>query len=166
MTDFFRITTYSESSAEIFGLCENESRPHVYADKDNGQTWLSTVLNPDGDERRFIPVKNCLLIDPACDDNTKVLCTGLLIYTDYLVFAEVKNTQEDTFKDWLKCGAERLKNTIQIFKNNHNIDNYQNRSAYLAYKNKRLVPTSNSVLKNQFVLETGIQLFINHEIEV
>jgi len=164
MTDFFKITMYGISSNEKFGLCENASKLHTYLDESNDNTWLSTVVNPDESERRFIPVKDCLKIDVQCDDVTE-LCHGVIIFTDNLVFIELRNTR-DGFDEWLKSGVNHLKNTIKIFKNNHNIDNFQSRVAYLAYKTRRRVPTVNNNLKNKFVLETGIQLYVDHEITV
>jgi hypothetical protein len=164
MNSFFSITSYSTSAEGKFGLCENANNLHTYIEEGNESFWLSTVLNPDESEKRYIPVKNCLRIDPAFDDMVD-LCSGVLIFTDNLVFTELKNTHFD-FQTWVQSGADHLKNTIKIFKNNHNIDDYQFRVAYLAYKTKRRVPISNNALKNKFASETGMKLYISHEIDV
>jgi len=164
MTDFFKITCHSTSLADKFGLCENASKPCSYLEENQDDTWLTTVLNPDKTERRFIPVRNCLVVD-ATYDNITDFCTGIIIFTDNLVFTEVKNSDLG-FKVWLRVGTVLLKNTIKVFKNNHNIENYQTRVAYLAHRKKRLVPTVNNALKNKFVKETGIQLYISHEVSV
>ena len=162
MTDFFKIDCYGISKAREFGLCENASAPYSYLDETNVDMWLATVRNVDEDELRFIPVNGCLDID-VTKDVVKDVCTGILIFTDNLVFTELKSPN-DNIKIWVKIGAVRLKDTINLFKNNHNIENYQCRVAYLSRKS--FVPNILTTTKNKFAFETGIQLFIKHEINV
>jgi len=63
-------------------------------------------------------------------------------------------------------GEEQLRNTIRVFIENHGIEDYSSRKAYIANNKKPTFQTSQTERMEKFRQETGFRLIIQNIIKI
>ncbi len=104
--------------------------------KMNSDKWIAIVNNSKTKNVEFYAIDHCVTILRENGDDEK-RCDGLLLYSNNLIFVELKSRK----KKWFKEGQEQLKSTIDRFKENHKINDYNKVCAYVC---NNLRPKSNT----------------------
>lgn len=91
-------------------------------------------------------------------------CDGMLTYNNHIIFVELK---ERNFRNkWVGKGEEQLKNTINVFIANHDLEIYKSKKAYIANNKKPTFQSSQITRMDKFKDETGFRLIIQNTIEI
>ncbi|MFN5514695.1 MAG: hypothetical protein ACK5CA_08085 [Cyanobacteriota bacterium] len=123
--------------------------------------WIAIVENCNKIEVTFTRIDKCIEIRES--DGKR--CDGMLTYEDCIIFIELKERKGKT-REWVKDGDEQLRNTIDIFSNNHNISGYKNKKAYIANKKRPHFQESQMGRMEKFKNETGFILKIQNTITI
>ncbi|MCR9098867.1 MAG: hypothetical protein NXI25_02875 [bacterium] len=162
MIDFFDENCTEETTASLFGLCDEESGRPAYIDTENQDTWIAEVINKEQKKVEFVAVDNCIEVLEENGDMAK-RCDGLLVYEQNLVFVELKRIR----KNWVKDGIEQLKTTIAHFKaNGDNGADFSRKRAFLANSKHPQFKYSHKQEMQSFFNETGFRLIIVNKINV
>ena len=165
--DFFNNQCQQVSSEKIFGLCDEErTQKHAYIDVNNQDNWIAEIENEEQKEVYFIAIDNCIEIW-RYDDPTKMekRCDGMLGYDgNNLIFVELKDRKLRNASDFLKEAALQLAATINHFKKNCDIADYNIKAAYIA--NKKKIHRSYVARMEEFQQETGYTLRIENRIKI
>ena len=127
MINFFDEDCTEETTAPLFGICDEESGRAAYIDTENEDIWLAEVTNKEEKKVAFVAIDNCIEVLEENGDMAK-RCDGLLVYEQNLVFVELKRVR----KNWVKDGVEQLKATIAHFKENSDESDFSRKRAFLA----------------------------------
>jgi hypothetical protein len=160
--DFFQNTCKTESKNNEFGLCDDIPNQKAYIDEDNSGKWIGIVKNPESKKILFYGIDNCANIRKA-NGNLESTCDGVLKESSYLVFVELK---EATRKGWFGEGREQITNTINIFKANYDVADFDSIEGYVC---NNLKPRSNpgrATSIQMFKDDTGYILYDKNEIEI
>jgi hypothetical protein len=162
--DFFEGKCKSSSDKIEFGLCDDSppSAEPAYIDEDDNNKWIGIVKNPSEKNIKFIAIDACIDIRKP-DGGLESRCDGLLSFDNDLIFVELKSRESG---GWLKKGREQLTITVNNFKENYNITDYN--SVYANVCNS-LRPISNVGYANQiqqFYDDTGLVLKGDQIIEI
>ena len=131
-------TSFSEpacqdiTSAKLFGLCDDETRPQerAYLDEQNGGTWIAVVHNDEAFEVTFTAIDNCIETRRA-DGKMDSRCDGMLTYNTSVVFVELKE-RGGWGKNWVKDGDAQLRTSIGYFEANTDTGHLTEKRALLA----------------------------------
>ena len=160
--DFFQNTCKTESEKNEFGLCDDIPNQKAYINEDDFGKWIGIVKNPDSKKVQFFGIDNCANIRKA-NGNLESTCDGVLKESGYLIFVELK---EAIRKGWFGEGREQITNTINIFKSNYDVTDYDSIEAYVC---NNLKPRSNpgrATSIQMFKDDTGYILYDKNEIEI
>jgi hypothetical protein len=139
----------SVTNNNTFGLCDDPppSTNPAYIQHHNQNDWIATVQNIAGHDVTFKAVDNCVeLLRPNGDLESR--CDGFLKYNnDTLVFVELKDRDSS---GWLSKGREQLTITIEKFTENHNVNNYILKEAYVCNKQRPLALTGINIEVQKF----------------
>lgn len=165
--DFFNNQCQQVSSEKIFGLCDEErTQKPAYIDVSNQDNWIAEIKNEEQKEVYFIAIDNCIEIWRD-DDSTKMekRCDGMLWYDGKnLIFVELKDRNLREVSKFIKEAALQLTTTINHFKKNYNIANYNIKAAYIA--NRKKIHSSYIARMRKFQDETGCTLRIENRIKI
>ena len=165
--DFFNSQCQSVSNKKRFGLCdEQDDKEPAYIDEQNGAKWIAVVENDELKEVHFIAIDNCIEIWRD-DDSTKMekRCDGMLWYDGKnLIFVELKDRNLREVSKFIKEAALQLTTTINHFKKNYNIADYNIKAAYIA--NRKKIHSSYIARMRKFQDETGCTLRIENRIKI
>lgn len=113
---------------KIFGLCDDENNQKAYTDIDDSSKWIAKVKNKNEIDLVFTAIDNCVI------KNNEYLgrgrCDAMLTSTKHLYFIELKNVA----RRWINDAVEQLESTIQFFLDNHDIDVYRHKKAFVCNK--------------------------------
>ena len=165
--DFFNNQCQQVSSEKIFGLCDEErTQKPAYIDVSNQDNWIAEIKNEEQKEVYFIAIDNCIEIWRD-DDSTKMekRCDGMLWYDGKnLIFVELKDRNLREVSKFIKEAALQLTTTINHFKKNYNIADYNIKAAYIA--NRKKIHSSYIARMRKFQDETGCTLRIENRIKI
>lgn len=161
---FFTASCTDDTSASLFGLCDDKTNQRAYIATETQSNWIAIVENPNQHEVKFIGIDNCVPIFRA-NGEIESRCDGLLLYNDNLIFVELKERDIPPAK-WVKKGYEQLKTTILLFKQENDLSKYKSLKAYLVNSMRPNVPITQINKIQQFYTETSILLYIQQLIRL
>lgn len=163
-TDFFKDTCHRHKgkncqeyiSSNVFGICDEDAQPHAYINTSDPSIWVVSVNNDNNVNVLFVPIDKSLNIlrEDGSIDST---CDAMLVYTDNIVFVELKDKQPP----WVSKAIEQLKNTIYIFDQYHGLGNYKKRRAFASNKNAPGYAYNMQDEMELFKNETRVRLIIS-----
>ncbi len=160
------------TNSNIFGLCDD---PHpstnpAYIQHHDQNDWIATVYNIDRYDVTFKAVDNCveLLRD---NGDLESRCDGFLKYNnDTLIFVELKDRDSS---GWLSKGREQLTITLEKFAENHNVNNYILKEAFVCNKQRPIALTGINIEVQKFkddtstiLTNTGLLLKVDRNISI
>jgi hypothetical protein len=163
--NFFDANYQSQTNQYKFRLCDdpNEDPAYIDTDIDDCSKWIATVENNQEIEVIFTAIDNCIEIlrsDGTMDNR----CDGMLTYNNHLIFVELK--EKNYRNNWVVKGEKQLKNTINVFIANHDLEIYKSKKAYIANNKKPNFQSSQITRMDKFKDETGFRLIIQNTIEI
>lgn len=153
---FFVNSCKSNSNKKEFGLCDDpppSTRP-AYIDELDKSKWIATISNINSKQVEFIAIDACIDIRKT-DGNLESRCDGLISYDNDLIFVELKSRESGK---WVKKGRQQLTITVDNFKRNNNISDYNNISANICNSLRPQSHSSHAVNIQQFYDDTGLVL--------
>jgi hypothetical protein len=163
--NFFDANCQSQTNQYKFGLCDdpNKDKDPAYIDTVDCSKWIAIVENNQEIEVIFTAIDNCIEIlrsDGTMDNR----CDGMLTYNNHLIFVELK--EKNYRNNWVVKGEKQLKNTINVFIANHDLEIYKSKKAYIANNKKPTFQSSQITRMDKFKDETGFRLIIQNTIEI
>ena len=165
--DFFNSQCQFVSNKKRFGLCdEQDNKEPAYLDEQNGAKWIAVVENEELKEVHFIAIDNCPSFKSNRSDGTmEKRCDGMLWYDGKnLIFVELKDRKLRNASEFIKEAALQLTTTINHFKKNYNIADYNIKAAYIASRKK--IHRSYTERMKKFQDDTGCTLRIENRIKI
>ncbi len=162
--DFFINSCKTNSNKIEFGLCDDPppaSNP-AYIDEDDKSKWIGVVKNNSNKVVDFIAIDACIDIRKP-DGNLESRCDGLLTFDNDLIFVELKFREGG---QWLKKGREQLTITVNNFKANYNILDYDNVCGNVCNSLRPLSHSGHAANIQQFYDETELVLKSDKEINI
>lgn len=162
--NFFINNCKSSSNKKEFGLCDDPPPPSLpaYIDELDKSKWIATINNRNSKKVDFIAIDACIDIRKA-DGNLESRCDGLLAYDNDLIFVELKSREGG---QWLKKGREQLTITVDNFKDNYNISQYNDVSANVCNSLRPQSHSGHAVNIQRFFDDTGLVLRADSTIEI
>ena len=155
--NFFDPCCQTTTDAVEFGLCDDPPPPSnvpAYIDTISRNKWIAFVQNPNQISITFTAIDSCITIKRLNEEDSK-RCDVMLIYGNKIIFVELKESnRNDSFND----GIGQLTETINFFSQNHAINQYIRKTAYVANKLKLNFQSGNSARINEFKNDTGFRL--------
>lgn len=162
--DFFTYTEDVKSVPE-FGISDNagkEKPAYIDYDIQNEREWGAKVQSQDSKDYSFVAIDNNIPISkPNNENKEESRCDAMLYTKKTIAFIELKNKRKT------KAGeaAKQLKSTIKVFKENHNIEAFEYKEAYVCNKAHPHINISSNSLCDSFREETGVTLRISRTIK-
>jgi hypothetical protein len=173
------------SSSEIFGLCDDQppSISPAYINETHPAKWIGIVNNHGRRNIDFYPIDHCIpLFRPkVARQKNRVIrkaaqtivnlfrlkepdnrCDGMLLCNKELIFVELK---ERGTSGWLNDGRIQLTVTINHFRKNHDISDYNKIEAYVCNKLRPFANMGNANQIQRFKDETGLILNVQQGID-
>ena len=163
--NFFDANCQSQTNQYKFGLCDDPppSKDPAYIDTVDRSKWIAIVENNQEIEVIFTAIDNCIEIRRS-DGTMDNRCDGMLTYNNHLIFVELK--EKNYRNNWVVKGEKQLKNTINVFIANHDLEIYKSKKAYIANNKKPTFQSSQITRMDKFKDETGFRLIIQNTIEI
>jgi hypothetical protein len=162
--NFFENKCQTYSSQNKFGLCD-DSAPATnpaYIDETNYTKWIGIVSNINNKKVIFYAIDRCITILRSNGD-VESRCDGMIHYENNLTFVELKDR---CGRGWLGDGRRQLTATIDVFKLNYNVNNYNRIDAYICNK-QRPITVHNYMNDIQlFKNDTGLILNVKQSISI
>jgi hypothetical protein len=158
--NFFDANCQSQTNQYKFGLCDDPNEDPAYIDIDDCSKWIAIVENNQEIEVIFTAIDNCIEIlrsDGTMDNR----CDGMLTYNNHLIFVELK--EKNYRNNWVVKGEKQLKNTINVFIANHDLEIYKSKKAYIANNKKPNFQSSQMGRMARFEAETDFRLIKSSE---
>jgi len=155
--DFFRYCETSVCSKNRFGLCDPRTQTPAYIDFYNFDSWIAVVENDLEKEIGFLAVDHNV---PFPVDKKR--CDALLFDKEMLLFVELKKQRGS----WLPEALVQLTDTVEFFKENHDVSVYKNRKAYACNKCHPNFNFSYKEYMQDFRKRHGFILRISTEIKI
>lgn len=162
--DFFAYSQKVDAVSE-FGICDDagKERPaYVDYDVSRQEDWGAVVQSENSNDYSFIAVDNNIVIPKPDNENQEESRCDAMLYTNKTIaFVELKD------KNRTRAGeaAKQLKATIKVFKDNHNIEDFENKAAYVCNKAHPHMNVISSALCSSFLEETGVTLHVSRTIK-
>jgi len=115
----------------LFGLCDDQDGKKAYSNFDAPNKWIATVKNNSALALVFTPIDKCLIHDHEYRGRGR--CDGMLTSTKHLYFVELK----DERRGWISDAVEQLESTIEFFKENHDINLFKHKKAFVCNRHHR-----------------------------
>jgi hypothetical protein len=159
----FLVNTCKEPARtdSIFGLCDDQNGEKAYSTIDNASKWIATVKNDKNTELVFTPIDNCLIKSYELEGRGR--CDGLLTSLNHLYFIELKDTAR---KSWKTDAVEQLESTIELFKENHDINTFRHKKAFACNKQHKHFQEVDNELNLTFFRKHKVRIDIQAEIIV
>lgn len=162
--DFF---SYSQRLNAVyeFGICDNvgkENPAYIDYDVSRKEDWGAVVQSENSHDYSFIAVDNNIPISkPDNEKQEESRCDAMLHTQKTIAFVELKDKRKT------KAGnaAKQLKATIKVFKDNHDIESFKNKVAYVCNKSHPHMNVTSNSLCDSFLKETGVVLRISRTIK-
>lgn len=167
--NFFDERCQSKTDSSKFGLCDKSSPSEEPAYIDTNicneqEQWIAIVENKNEIEIIFTAIDKCIEIKKV-DGNMDSRCDGMFTYQGSIIFVELKERDAKN-SVWVGKGEQQLRNTIRVFQENHSLDNYQSKKAYIANNKKPNFQSSQTNRMEKFKDDTGFRLRIENTIKI
>lgn len=161
------------SSVSEFGICDGDNeqnQPSYLSLKvENKANWGAVVTNSKGKTTHFLPVDNNISILRS-DGTQEKRCDGILYILEEkgksIHFVELKERTDKQSKTWRNDGIKQLASTIDIFKANHDIQDYNPRNAYVCNRKRPNYVYSNLEELENFRKKYHVSLYIQPSINI
>lgn len=155
--DFFKFTEKVEPVKE-FGLVDN-APAEVNYDETQKDSWNAIVKCNKREDYHFAPLDKKIKIMESFNKEES-LCECLLNTKEAIAFVELKERK----KQHTKQPVEQLENTIRLFKQNHNIDNFIFKKAFICNRKRPYYNEAKNSVCTDFATRNGVALHIGIEI--
>lgn len=164
--NFFDTNCQSQTNQPKFGLCDDPppSKDPAYININDSRKWIAIVENNQEIEVIFTAIDNCIEIRRS---NGKMdnRCDGMLTYNNNIIFVELKE-RKYTNSVWIDDGEKQLRKIISVFINNHDLQIFKSKKAYIANSKKPQFQYSHKERMQKFRNDTGFTLIIQNTIKV
>jgi hypothetical protein len=155
--NFFDAGCKTESNITKFGLCDdppNHPLPDTpaYIDEYDTSKWISIVNNPTEKKADFYAIDNCVTILKPDGISMESRCDGMLHYDNTVLFVELKMRGGS---GWLSKARTQLTITIDKFKTENPLVNFDKVEAHACNGLKPAAITGNNTEIEKFKIETG-----------
>ncbi|MCE2721485.1 MAG: hypothetical protein ACK6A9_09100 [Dolichospermum sp.] len=164
--NFFKSTCQSQTNQYKFGLCDdpNKDKDPAYIDTVDCSKWIAIVENNQEIEVIFTAIDNCIEILRSNGEREN-RCDGMLTYNNHIIFVELKE-RKYTNSVWIDEGENQLRKIISVFINNHDLQIFKSKKAYIANSKKPQFQYSHKERMQKFRNDTGFTLIIQNTIKV
>lgn len=164
--NFFDANCQSQTNQHKFGLCDDPqpSKDPAYIDIDDYSKWIAIVENNQELEVIFTAIDNCIKLLRS-DGKMDNRCDGMLTYNNNIIFVELKE-RKYTNSVWIDDGENQLRKIISVFINNHDLQIFKSKKAYIANSKKPQFQYSHKERMQKFRNDTGFTLIIQNTIKV
>jgi hypothetical protein len=153
--DFLGAKCKTDTNAIVFGICDDVSQPWAYIDYKDEPKWIVKVKNENGLPLQFIAVDKCL--DIRDEHREKVsTCDAMLLKGLSIFFIELK----DRDAPWIAKAIGQLKSTIEIFSDNHDLNQFKHKRAFASNKKYPGYSYQMQDEMDDFKRETKVRLII------
>lgn len=162
--NFFQKNCINTTNISEFGLCDDPPPANnpAYIDTADKTKWIGIVENDQEKDVNFIAIDACVDIRKP-DGNMESRCDGLLSYENNLIFVELKNRDGG---QWVKKGREQLTVTVNHFKNNHDINDYDDVYANICNSLRPISNVGQAANIEKFKDDTGLILKTDRKIKI
>lgn len=159
--DFFQNKCQEPAlSLEEFGLCDDQNGQKAYTNIDDRNRWIATVKNNSGLEVVFTAIDKCVLFDYQYEGRGR--CDGMLTTLKHLYLVELKDQEPP----WQTNAINQLESTIQLLRDNHNLDQYKLRKVFASNKKRDKFVVIDNEFSRSFYKRTTFRIDIQAEIVV
>jgi len=140
------------TTSVCFGIIDdltNENEP-AFIQEFKPDEWDVTVMKEGKEnyEVTFKAIDKCLSFPPPQNPlEENMICEGMLYFNDHLYFVEIKNWTDSKYSD---KAISQLSRSIRVFSENHDLDIYNHRRAYISNKAKPNPPEAKGSTKDRF----------------
>ena len=145
----------SVTTAVRFGIIDdltNESEP-AFIQEFREENWQVVVLKQNGLDYKvtFKAIDKCIVFPlPKRNEDDNDICDGMLYFDNHLYFIEIKSWSNAKYTE---KAISQLSRTIKIFSENHSVEDYNNRRAYISNVVKPNAPEGRQTIKDRFADE-------------
>ncbi|MFN7660239.1 MAG: hypothetical protein ACK5P3_19290, partial [Dolichospermum sp.] len=149
-----------------FGLCDDPppSENPAYININDSRKWIAIVENNQEINLIFTAIDKCIQILRS-DGKMDNRCDGMLTYNNNIIFVELKE-RKYTNSVWIDDGENQLRKIISVFINNHDLQIFKSKKAYIANSKKPQFQYSHKERMQKFRNDTGFTLIIQNTIKV
>jgi hypothetical protein len=164
--NFFDTNCQSQTNQPKFGLCDDPppSKDPAYININDSRKWIAIVENNQEINVIFTAIDNCIQIFRS-DGKMDNRCDGMLTYNNNIIFVELKE-RKYTNSVWIDDGEKQLRKIISVFINNHDLQIFKSKKAYIANSKKPQFQYSHKERMQKFRNDTGFTLIIQKTIKV
>ena len=155
--DFFKFAKQVTPVKE-FGLVD-KAPAEINYDEAQKDSWNAIVECNNRDDYNFVPLDKKLKI-MAAFNKEESLCECLLNTKETIAFVELKERK----KQHTQQPIEQLENTLRLFKQNHNIDDFTYKQAYICNRKRPHYNEARNSVCTDFAKRNGVALHIGIEI--
>lgn len=163
---FFDTNCQSQTNQPKFGLCDDPppSENPAYININDSRKWIAIVENNQEINVIFTAIDKCIQILRS-DGKMDNRCDGMLTYNNNIIFVELKE-RKYTNSVWIDDGENQLRKIISVFINNHDLQIFKSKKAYIANSKKPQFQYSHKERMQKFRNDTGFTLIIQNTIKV
>ena len=164
--NFFDTNCQSQTNQPKFGLCDDPppSENPAYININDSRKWIAIVENNQEINLIFTAIDKCIQILRS-DGKMDNRCDGMLTYNNNIIFVELKE-RKYTNSVWIDDGENQLRKIISVFINNHDLQIFKSKKAYIANSKKPQFQYSHKERMQKFRNNTGFTLSIQNTIKV
>lgn len=156
--NFFQVGCKTESTRQLFGLCDNPdpAKDPAFIDELDKTKWIAEVHNTSSIHAEFFAVDHWPGVNPirANGDPAK-RCDGILLHGNNISFVELKDRDH---RGWISGGRKQITETVQFLHVNHDMTSYTNVDAYVANKQRPSAVVGSYTEVQKFKDETALIL--------
>ena len=160
--NFFEAKCQDYSNRKLFGLRDDILGQRARIDENNGATWIAVVVNEYLYNVTFTAVDNCIETRRRNGKMDK-RCEGFLTFGSSIIFVELKK-RGSLGNDWVLESEKQLKTTIDYFKASNDLEDYEDKDAYISNSEHPKIKESQRRRMEQFLSDTGFVLHIMNRI--
>lgn len=163
--NFFDAGCKTESRRVKFGLCDDTPPPAnpAYISEHTPSNWIGIVNNPTPKDVDFYAIDSCVTILKPDGINMESRCDGMLHFDNTILFVELKMRGGS---GWLSKARKQLTITIDKFKIDNPLANFDKVEAYACNGLKPAVISARNSELQQFKNDTGLILYGQQEINI
>ena len=151
--DFFKFSEDVKPVKE-FGLVDAPPAEINY-DENQKDSWNAIVECNNRENYHFTPLDKKLKIMESFNKEESI-CECLLHTEKSICFVELKERK----KQHTQKAIEQLENTIRLFKQNHNIDDFTFKYAYICNRKRPFYNELKNSVCNDFTIKNGVALHV------
>ena len=152
-----------ERTDNIFGICDGQCGCRAYTSITDSKKWIAKVINNANLAISFTAIDNCIIVFKKGTKDKESTCDGMLTFPASLYLVELKDQEKGS---WLAKAKSQLENTINLLKENHNLNDFRYKKAYICNKRHPYFTVLNPAEKKAFFESNGFRLDVHAEIMI